>query len=361
MRFHLLGLPHTQIAADFSSCAFSAKGRNFAKVLRLLGHEAILYAGDRTDAPVDELVPCFTEAERVACLAGAHYTAASWNFEAPHWRAFNERAAAAIRQRAGARDIVCAFGGRAHQAVAAALPDLMTIEPGIGYGGTFARYRVWESYAWMHACYGAATKGDACAADGAFFDAVIPGFLDPADFPLRETPDDYFLFIGRLTERKGFRIAVETCRAIGARLVVAGPGEPPDGVDYVGVVGPEERGRLMAGATAVFAPTTYLEPFGMVAIEAQACGTPAITTDWGAFVETVQQGVTGYRCRTLAEFVDAARACREGGLDRRHIRRQAVARYSLEAVAPLYQAYFDRLTTLWAAGWYELPTERLAA
>jgi glycosyltransferase involved in cell wall biosynthesis len=90
---------------------------------------------------------------------------------------------------------------------------------------------------------------------------------------------------------------------------------------------------------AVLMPSLYLEPFGYVAIEAQMCGTPAITTDWGAFPETVEQGVGGFRCRTRAEFLAALAAA--PALDRGEIRRRAVARFGIETVGPQYLAYFD--------------------
>jgi glycosyltransferase involved in cell wall biosynthesis len=95
----------------------------------------------------------------------------------------------------------------------------------------------------------------------------------------------------------------------------------------------------------------YLEPFGNVAVEAQACGTPAITTDWGAFTETVLHGQTGFRCRTLREFIDAALTCHT--LDPWAIRQHAVANYSLEATAVKYDRYFRRLLTVWGDGWYD--------
>lgn len=95
-------------------------------------------------------------------------------------------------------------------------------------------------------------------------------------------------------------------------------------------------------------PTYYLEPFGGVNVEAQLCGTPVITTDWGAFPETVVHGVTGYRCRTFEEFcwavnhVDAIQpeACRTW----------AAANYSMERVGHMYEEYFHRIEGLFEEG-----------
>jgi glycosyltransferase involved in cell wall biosynthesis len=169
-------------------------------------------------------------------------------------------------------------------------------------------------------------------------------------FPLGKGDGDYYLYIGRLIERKGYRIAQEVCERLDKRLILAGPG-PQDGYgEFVGSVGPEERAELMGGAIATFAPTLYVEPFGNVVIEAQACGTPTITTDWGAFTENNIDGVTGFRCRTLDEFIKAAEKVKT--LDRAAIRNHSVSTYSLDVIAKKYEQYFQRLLTLWDKGWY---------
>jgi glycosyltransferase involved in cell wall biosynthesis len=259
--------------------------------------------------------------------------------------------AAEIAKRAEKHDFVCVIGGYAQKQIADALPHMITVEFGVGYGGTFSKYRVFESYAWMHTCYGAATMGKPHDADGSWWDAVIPGYLDPAMFPFSAQKEDYYLFIGRLVDRKGYRIAADVCFDLGKKLVVAGQGTPPVGCEYVGVVGPEERGRLMSRAKAVFVPTIYVEPFGNFNVEAQACGTPVITTDWGAFTETVIDGVTGFRCRTFGEFKRAAQEVDK--LNPREIRDHAVGKYSLDVIGKKYEAYFERLLHLWDKGWYE--------
>jgi glycosyltransferase involved in cell wall biosynthesis len=124
------------------------------------------------------------------------------------------------------------------------------------------------------------------------------------------------------------------------------------GVQYVGSVGRVERARLMGKACALIQPTVFMEPFGGNVVEAAMCGTPAITTDYAAFSETVRHGVTGYRCHTLEQFVWAARAVRD--LDSAEIRRIAVANYSMDRVALMYQKYFEMLSGLWGQGWPEL-------
>lgn len=351
MRIHLVGLPHTQTDYRFAACAFTIKVVNFARMMKDRGHTVFLYAGDQNEAPCDELVTCVTEDERRAFVGGKSFIEASFDCRLPHWRAFNERVIEGIRRRAQPHDFICVIGGHASKPIADALPHMMTVEFGIGYGGTFAKYRVWESYAWMHTVYGAATAGNPNAADGQWFDAVIPGYFEVERFPFRKEKDDYFFFIGRLTERKGYQIAADVCRAMGKRLIVAGQGTPPDYGEYVGVVGPEERGRLMAGAQAVFVPTRYIEPFGNVAVEAMACGTPVLSTDWGAMTETVIDGVTGFRCRTFGEFRRAAEKAHT--LDPHAIRQHAVRTYSLPVIAEKYERYFERLSLLWNEGWYE--------
>lgn len=351
MRFHVTALPHTNTTSEYMACAYTAKVINFCRMMKDRGHTVFLYGGEQNEAPCDEHIVCVSEADRAAHVGDDFYTSASFNFNLPFWVHANDAMASAIAQRAHPQDFICIIGGYAQKQIADTLPHMMAVEFGIGYGGTFSKYKVFESYAWMHTCYGALAMGKPQDADGQWWDAVIPGYLDPAMFPFRANKDDYFLFVGRLVDRKGYNIAAEVCADLGVKLVVAGQGTPPPNCEYVGVVGPEERGRLMAGAKALFVPTMYIEPFGNVNIEAQACGTPVITTDWGAFTETVIDGVTGFRCRTFGEFKRAAQ--RVGELDPEVIASRIEATYGLDAIGKRYENYFERLLHLWVDGWYE--------
>lgn len=354
MRFHVVALPHTHVTKDFASCAFTEKVRRFCVMMTDLGHEVILYAGEKNEASVTEHVVCISEDLRAAAVGKNHYTTASFDTNLPHWQVFNATVINKMRERLEPKDFICLIGGYAHKPIADAFPNHTAVEFGVGYGGTFAKYRVFESYAWMHSIY--AGYNNPTAVDGNFFDAVIPGYLEPEMFPEGDGDGDYYFFIGRMIDRKGYRIAQEVCEHLGKRLILAGPGEGSGYGEFVGNVGPEERARLMGGAIAQFAPTLYIEPFGNVAIEAQVCGTPTITTDWGAFTETNINGLTGYRCRTLAEFVQAAEDVKS--LDRAAIRKHAIEHYSLEVIGKMYESYFKRLLTLWDDGWYQLETEK---
>jgi glycosyltransferase involved in cell wall biosynthesis len=161
-------------------------------------------------------------------------------------------------------------------------------------------------------------------------------------------------------------VAVQVTRELGIPLLIAGQGSlhnPDEGlaiddphVTHLGTVGPTQRAVLMGGARMAFAPTYYIEPFGGVAVEAQLCGTPVLTTDWGAFSETVLHGVTGYRCRTFDDFVWAADNV--DSIDPADCRSWAADNYSLARVQWMFQEYFDKIADLAREGWYETRPQR---
>ncbi len=138
---------------------------------------------------------------------------------------------------------------------------------------------------------------------------AIPNPIDLRAWPLREHKDDYLLWIGRMTAEKGPHRAIVAARAAGVPLVLAGviqPGQQAffdreiaphvDGerVRFVGEVGGSVKRSLFAGARALLMPIRWEEPFGMVMVEALACGTPVIAFPEGAARELVLDGQTGF-------------------------------------------------------------------
>lgn len=333
--FHLAALPGQPVTKENSVCAFTQKVRKFADMMIPLGHEVVIY-GDQEHSSMAEHVACYPDCDPPPFTADA-------------WEPFNAAAIKEIRKRAKAGDVLGLMGGLCQASLVQAFPEMYPVEYGIGYGGCFAPYKVFESYAWMHTCYGQQRGSN--EADGSFYDAVIPAYFEPEDFPENAGGGDYLLYVGRLTQRKGIEIVTETAKRLGMPLKLAGAGDwVPEYGEALGNVKPVERGELMAGAKALICPTIYVEPFGCIAVEAQLCGTPVISTDWGAFTETVRQGVSGWRCRRLGEFMWAVENA--DTLDKAAIRQHAQATWSLEAVAPRYDHYFQHLKTLEGDGWY---------
>lgn len=340
-----------------------------------LGHEVYHYGTEGSNPPCTEHITIMTKEDQKRFF-GDHdwhtdFFNIEWNGSLPYWQHANINAASEINKRKQKRDFVCLIGGDCQKEISDLVGESMTInvEFGIGYKGAFAKYRAFESYAQMHKVYMFGKNG--YNTDGGNYDAVIPNYFDPDDFPFGAEKDDYYLFIGRFIVRKGIRVAVQATKVMGAHLKMAGQGVTArDGqkligeeltidephVEHVGYADVKKRGELMSRAKAVFVPTYYLGPFEGVAVEAMMCGTPVLTSDWGAFPETVQHGVTGYRCRTLEQWVWAAEAATK--LDPEKIRRYAVSNYGIDRVAKMYQEWFEMLLGLWGPGWPNIPDQK---
>jgi glycosyltransferase involved in cell wall biosynthesis len=360
-RFHVLGIPHTVTTPEYSTCAFTQKIVKLCKLLRARGHHVIHYGNADSVVDCDEHVTVTTADE-----LDRSYPSHDWRtlgfpaftLEDPIHATFNANTIAAVEARKRRNDfLLCSFGA-GHKAVAAAHADMIVVEPGIGYpGGTFAPFKVFESYAVMHAMQGPERIG--AMSNAMWYDAVIPNYFDPEDFRLEPVKSDYFLFLGRLGEGKGSHIAADIAARVGARLVVAGMGEieASPHVVRVGVVGPAKRKELLSHARGTICASTYLEPFCGVQIESMLSGTPVISTDWGAFAEYNLHGVTGYRCRTMEQFVWAARNIDE--IDPLACRAWAERNFSLRRAGEMFDEYFSSVMNVFTgAGFYEPNPER---
>jgi glycosyltransferase involved in cell wall biosynthesis len=354
MQLHIVSLPHTQTTDEYSQCGFTAKVKDFATMMKDQGFRVVLYAGDENSANVDELVAVMPKSKQNELFAEYDWYrrgetwALDWDESLPYWHTFFAAVIEQISKRIEPHDIICLPIG--YETIVSAFPDYQIVETGIGYMGADPRtYHVYESYAWMHAMYGA-------QADGRFFDDVIPPGISFENLPVAHKKDDYFLFPSRLTRRKGYQIAIQACEKAGVKLIVTGIGgeleeaQQSPNVEHVGLVDVKTRGKLFSKARGVFVPTLYLEPFGRVVAEAGICGTPVITTDWGAFPEIVEQGIDGFRCRSMSEFVRAIDDV--NNLSPSKIAKRARACFSMEMIGAQYQHYFSRLTTLWDRGFY---------
>lgn len=260
---------------------------------------------------------------------------------------YNTKAAEEIKKRKQPGDLIMCFHGWENKGAAEANSDLPIVEPYIAYdhSAVFAPYRIFVSYATMHMFYGLRNM----LMSPSWFDVVITNGFTPEEFEYNEDKQDYILYFGRIIENKGIHLAIQATERSGDQLILAGPGsledlgykEIPPHVKHVGVADVNQRRQLMRDAKAIIGPTYYVEPFGNMVVEGYFSGTPAITTDWGGFTETVINGVTGYRCREMKEFVHALKNIKN--INPKTCRQWAMENYSEAIVYQKYNEYFKKL------------------
>ncbi len=168
--------------------------------------------------------------------------------------------------------------------------------------------------------------------------------------------EDFLLCLARICPDKGQHLALEVARRNGLRLVLAGkvdssrlgaaywheqvePHIDGDRVIHVRNAAGAEKARLLAGATALLAPITWDEPFGLSVVEAMASGTPAISMRRGAAPELIEEGVTGYLVDSLDEMVEAVR--RVGEIDPGRCAEVTREHFSPEAMTRGYLGMYD--------------------
>jgi len=378
-RFHLLSLVHLPQSKEYLSCAFSQKNRKLAKMLTTLGHEVFFYGSNHSD--VEEYCNSdklhFVQTHTVEDIArdwgdGDNRYEIGYNFRESEFRHdFNtDRKPSTLQFYAVAiehinrikkdDDFLLNSMGYYFKPVSDGVRLFLDCESGAGYRGSICapnHFRCFESAFLRDFAYGSENPGEDI--NGNWYDRVIPNYFAPEDFEYSEEKDDYYLYIGRIITRKGIEVAVKTCQALGKKLIIAGQGAhvdekgylvsddcniAPATWEYVGFADVEKRKKLMSKAIAVFVPTIYQGPFEGVNIEARLSGSPVLTTNFAVFSSIVENGVDGYRCDMLDDFVWAAKKCVT--LDKSIIRKRA-ERYLMDSVKWDYQQWFEDLHHLY--------------
>jgi glycosyltransferase involved in cell wall biosynthesis len=184
--------------------------------------------------------------------------------------------------------------------------------------------------------------------------SVVHNPIRVGDWPYVPVKEDFLLWVGRMDPVKGAHRAIEVARRAGMPLVLAGPVQPGqeeyfrtrvepliDGeqVVYAGEVGGTRREQLFASARAFLMPISWPEPFGMVMVEALACGTPVLAFPEGAAREIVEHGENGFLVAGEEEMVGAVE--RLGEIDPARCRASAAERFDVAIAADGYEDAYE--------------------
>ncbi len=175
-------------------------------------------------------------------------------------------------------------------------------------------------------------------------------------FSLQTKPESYIAFLGRISPEKRPDRAIAIATQAGVPLRIAAKVDAADqtyfdehiahriqspGVAYIGEIGEQQKQEFLGRARALLFPIDWPEPFGLVMIEAMACGTPVIAWDRGSVTEIIEDGLTGFIVSSVEEAVAALK--RVDGLDRLAIRRRFEERFTAERMMKDYLRVYERL------------------
>jgi glycosyltransferase involved in cell wall biosynthesis len=169
--------------------------------------------------------------------------------------------------------------------------------------------------------------------------ATVHNAIPVNEYPFRAEKEDFLLFLGRMSPDKGVHLAIQAAREAGRPIVIAGKCNEPaemayfdsqirpllgSGVEWIGQADAGRKKDLLSRAHCFLFPIRWAEPFGIVMVEAMACGTPVVALRGGSVNEVVSHGTTGFSCDRPSElpfFIDRAgeispAACREHAMSR---------------------------------------------
>jgi len=183
--------------------------------------------------------------------------------------------------------------------------------------------------------------------------------LDFSEFKFNPNPENYIAWLGRFCHDKGTYEAIQVAKKIGMKLVMGGkidwaneeylkyynekvkPEIDGKQIVYLGELGDKEKIELLRNAKAVLNPINWNEPFGLVTIEAMACGAPVIAFDKGPVREQIIDGKTGFIVKNVDEMVKAVGKIDK--IDRAFCRDHAVNRFSAKAMAEGYEEVYEKV------------------
>ncbi|MBU0708706.1 glycosyltransferase family 4 protein [Patescibacteria group bacterium] len=211
------------------------------------------------------------------------------------------------------------------------------------------------SYKFKNIQYAALSEAHQKTRLGAPWAGVVHNGIDLKKWQFNQSRGECLCFVGRLMPDKGVDVAVRVALKMGLPLKIAGSIYDEDKdffetrikpnlseqIEYLGSVGPKEVERLYRSALALLMPIKWEEPFGLVMIEAMACGTPVIAFPRGAIPEIVVDGKTGYVVKDEKSMVSAVKKI--GTINRRKCREWVEEKFSVERMASEYLGLYRKV------------------
>ncbi|HTU60575.1 MAG TPA: glycosyltransferase, partial [Polyangiales bacterium] len=182
--------------------------------------------------------------------------------------------------------------------------------------------------------------------------SIIPHGLDTARFPFGEKPEEYVAFLGRFIPGKGALEAIEVARRAGVRLLMAAaetdyyhqqiaPHIDGEHIQHLGELDFAAKTQLLANARALIYPVQTPEPFGLVLVEAMACGTPVAALSCGAVPELIAPGLSGQIFEDLDGLVEGLQQVY--ALDRARVRDHAQRNFDARKMVDAHEVLYRRL------------------
>jgi len=188
-----------------------------------------------------------------------------------------------------------------------------------------------------------------------YIDTVYNG-INISDFTFNSKPQDYFAWLGRIHYGKGMWNAVHAAQTSKNKLIAAGnmtcesdgeyfqsvkPMIDGKNIKYIGEVGLRGKNKLLGGARALLFPSIWEEPFGLVMIEAMACGTPVIAFNRGSVSEVIEDGITGFVVKDEKEMIKAMKKVNK--INRTECRKHIEKHFTIEKMADAYERVYEKI------------------
>lgn len=186
---------------------------------------------------------------------------------------------------------------------------------------------------------------------------AIHNFVDVNHYDFKEKVrnDAPLMFLGRIEEIKGPHLAIDIAKKTGNKLIIAGnipdavkhqqyfekyikPNIDDEQIKYVGPVNDRQKNELLGQSKAFLMPILWDEPFGIVMVEAMACGTPVIGLRRGSVPEVITEGIDGYICTSANEMIDAVKNI--AAIDRRQVREACTRKFSSKVIEREYMEVY---------------------